>query len=170
MGLPHVIGLIFSMLSASQTTPEEIARIREKRFRRLLRTAVSKSPFYRDLYRGIDIETCLLTDLPFVSKKTMMDNFDDFVTDRSLKKDAIMHWIEDKSHIGQMYLGKYVPIRTSGTTGEFAIVVYDRWALDFVQAAMIARHAHPRKITAPTALRMIFHALFVKSFKIPQYS
>ncbi|MEN6423097.1 MAG: hypothetical protein ABFD76_14250 [Smithella sp.] len=166
MGLPHVIGLIFSMLRASEATSAEIAHIREKRFRRLLRTAVDKSPFYRDLYRGIDIETCQLTDLPVVDKKTMMENFDDFVTDRNLKKDEIIRWIEDKSHVGQMYQGKYVPIRTSGTTGEFAVVVYDRWALDFVQAAMIARHAHPEKITALSALRMMLHALFVKSFRI----
>ncbi|MGA9112055.1 MAG: hypothetical protein WB290_17365, partial [Smithella sp.] len=66
MGLPHAIGLIFSMLHASQATPEEIARIREKRFRRLLRTAVTQSPFYRDLYRNMDIETCRLADLPVV--------------------------------------------------------------------------------------------------------
>jgi phenylacetate-coenzyme A ligase PaaK-like adenylate-forming protein len=72
MGLPRIIGLIFSMLHASGATPEEIERIREKRFRRLLRTAVAKSPFYRNLYRGIDIETCRLTDLPVVDKQTMM--------------------------------------------------------------------------------------------------
>jgi phenylacetate-coenzyme A ligase PaaK-like adenylate-forming protein len=54
MGLPHVIGLIFSMLRASQATPEEIDRIREKRLRLLLRTAVAQSPFYRNLYRGVN--------------------------------------------------------------------------------------------------------------------
>lgn len=166
MGLPHVMGLIFSMLRASQASPEEIARIREKRFRRLLRTAVSKSPFYRDLYRGIDIETCQLTDLPVVDKKMMMDNFDEFVTDRRLKKNEIIQWINEKKHVGQMYLGKYVPIRTSGTTGKFAVVVYDRWSLDFVQAAMMARHAHSRRISALNAMRIILHALFVKRFKI----
>lgn len=166
MGVPHIIGLIFSMLRASHATPEAIAQIREKRFRRLLRTAVARSPFYRDLYRNLDIETCRLTDLPIVDKKTMMENFDDFVTDRNLKKNEILRWIEDKSHIGQMYQGKYVPIRTSGTTGQFAIVVYDRRALDFVQAAIIARHAHPEKITALAALRMMLKALFVKSFTI----
>lgn len=166
MGLPHIIGLIFSMLKASEATPEEIARIREKRFRALLRTAVGKSPFYRNLYRGIDIETCNLSDLPTVTKQTMMENFDDFVTDRNLKKDEIMRWIEDKSHVGQLYKGKYVPIRTSGTTGKFAIVVYDRRALDFVQAGIIARHANPQNISALTAFRMMLNALFVKKFKI----
>ncbi len=166
MGVPHIIGLIFSLLKASEATPEEIARIREKRFRKLLRTAVAKSPFYRDLYRGIDIETCKLEDLPTVTKQTMMDNYDDFVTDRKLKKDEIMRWIGDKSHVGQLYKGKYVPIRTSGTTGKFAIVVYDRWALDFVQAAVIARHANPKRISALAAFGMMLNALFVKKFKI----
>lgn len=166
MGLPHVIGLIFSMLNASRSTPEEIALIREKRFRRLLRTAVSRSPFYRNLYRGIDIEKCQLSDLPVVDKTTMMDHFDDFVTDRRLKKDQIIHWIENKNNIGRMYLGKYIPIRTSGTTGKFAIVVYDRWALDFVQAAMIARHAHSPDIDVVKFLKMILNALFVQRFKI----
>lgn len=166
MGLPHVIGLIFSMINASRSTPEEIALVREKRFRRLLRTAVEKSPFYRDLYRGIDIEKCRLTDLPIVDKTTMMDHFDDFVTDPCLKKDQIIRWIENKDNIGRMYRGKYIPIRTSGTTGKFAIVVYDRWALDFVQAAMIARHAHSPDINAVKFLKMILNALFVKRFKI----
>jgi len=79
MGLPRVISLIFSMLHSNQSTPEKIALIQEKRFRRLLRTAVAKSPFYRDLYRNIDIETCRLADLPVVDKPTMMAHFDDFV-------------------------------------------------------------------------------------------
>jgi len=166
MGLPHILSLIFSLLRASQATPEEITRIQEKRFRRLLRNAVAKSPFYRNLYKGINIETCQLTDLPVVDKKTIMANFDDVVTDRRLKKDEITRWIEDKNHRGKMYLGKYVPIRTSGTTGEFAIVVYDRWALDFVHAASISRHAHPRQISAHEVFHMMLNALFFKRFKI----
>ncbi|MCX5849154.1 MAG: AMP-binding protein [Deltaproteobacteria bacterium] len=165
MGLPHVIGLIFSMRNATQATPEKIARIREKRFRRLLRTAVAKSPFYRDLYRGIDVETCQLTDLPVVNKTTMMANFDDFVTDRRLKRSEISQWIEDKSHIGQMYLGKYIAFQTSGTTGEMAVVIYNRWALDFVHATMISRHAH-QKFTVPESIRLILRALFFKRFGI----
>jgi phenylacetate-CoA ligase len=165
MGLPHIIGLIFSMRRTSQSTSEEIARIREKRFRCLLRTAVAKSPFYRRFYHGIDIETCQLNDLPVVDKKTMMENFDDFVTDRSLKRDQIIRWIEDKRNFGQMYMGKYVPMRTSGTTGEIAIVVYDRWALDFVHAALISRHANP-KPSMLVAIRLILRALFVKRFSI----
>jgi phenylacetate-coenzyme A ligase PaaK-like adenylate-forming protein len=164
MGMPRIIGLIFSMLHASGATPEEVARIREKRFRRLLRTAAAKSPFYRNLYRGIDIETCRLTDLPVVDKQTMMANFDDFVTDRCLKKAEISEWLEDKSHIGRMYMGKFVPFRTSGTTGENALVVYDRQALDFVHAALISRQARPEKMTVLETLHIMFTSLFVKRF------
>ena len=166
MGLPRAIGLIFSMLHASQTTPEEIARIREKRFRGLLRTAVAKSPFYRDLYRNIDIENCQLSDLPVVDKPTMMAHFDDFVTDRRLKKAQISRWLEDKNNLGKMYLGKFVAFNTSGTTGENALIVYDRRALDFVHAAIIARHAQPEQITALEFLGILLKALFIKRLSI----
>jgi len=162
MGLPRVISLIFSMLHSNQSTPEKIALIQEKRFRRLLRTAVAKSPFYRDLYRNIDIETCRLADLPVVDKPTMMAHFDDFVTDRCLKKAQISRWLEDKNNLGKMYLGKFVAFHTSGTTGENALVVYDRRALDFVHAAMISRHAQPEQMTVLEILGILLKALFIK--------
>lgn len=162
MGLPRVIGLIFSMHRASQATPEQISRIREKRLRRLLRIAVAKSPFYRDLYRGIDIESCKLSDLPIVDKSMMMANFDDFVTDRRLKKDQVTRWLENNGNSGKMYMGNLIPFQTSGTTGENALVVYDRNALDFVHAALIARHAKPKQLTTMENLKAIFKALFIK--------
>ena len=162
MGLPRVISLIFSMLHSNQSTPEKIALIQEMRFRRLLRTAVAKSPFYRDLYRNIDIETCRLADLPVVDKPTMMAHFDDFVTDRCLKKAQISRWLEDKNNLGKMYLGKFVAFHTSGTTGENALVVYDRRALDFVHAAMISRHAQPEQMTVLEILGILLKALFIK--------
>jgi len=164
MGVPHIIGLIFSMHHASCTTPEKIERIREKRFRRLLRAAVAKSPFYRNLYRGIDIETCTLSDLPTVDKQTMMANFDDFVTDRGLKKAEISEWLEDKDNIGRMYKVNFVPFRTSGTTGKNALVIYDRKAVDFVHAALISRHAHAEEMSVLETLLFMFRSLFVKRF------
>ena len=166
MGVPRIIGLIFSMLRANQATMEKTAGIRERRFRRLLRTAVAKSPFYRDLYRGIDVETCELADLPTVDKPTMMANFDDFVTDRRLKRAEIAKWLQDKSHLGRMYMGRFIPFQTSGTTGVNALVIYDRRALDFVHAALIARHAQPKPMGLQESLRIMFTMLFVKRIGI----
>jgi phenylacetate-coenzyme A ligase PaaK-like adenylate-forming protein len=163
MGLLRVIGLNFSLLAANKATPEKIARIRERRFRRLLRTAVAQSRFYRELYRGIDIETCQLADLPTVDKPTMMANFDDFVTDRRLRRAEITEWLRDKSHLGQMYLGRFIPFQTSGTTGENALVVYDRRALDFVHAALIARHALPEEPSLLGFLRIMFQSMVKKT-------
>jgi phenylacetate-coenzyme A ligase PaaK-like adenylate-forming protein len=166
MGVPHIIGLIFSMLRASKATPEQIERLREKRFRRLLRGAVAGSPFYRNLYKGINIESCPLSDLPVVDKKTMMENFDEFVTDSRLRKADIHQWLGNKNNYGKMYLGKYIVFQTSGTTGENALVVYDRHALDYVHAALIARHAQPEPITAFQTINLILKALLTKRFSI----
>lgn len=166
MGVPHIIGLIFSMLRASKATPEEIERIREKRLRLLLRKAVAQSPFYRTLYKGINIESCALSDLPVVDKKTMMENFDDFVTDRRIRKADIHQWLGNEKNYGKMYLEKYIAFKTSGTTGENALVIYDRHAMDFVHAALIARHAQPEPITAVQTINIILRALLIKRFSI----
>ncbi len=154
------------MLQANQASPEKIAQIRERRFRELLRTAVTKSPFYRDLYRGIDVESCSLSDLPIVNKPMMMTNFDDFVTDRKLKRAEITKWLQNKDNIGKMYLSKFIPFQTSGTTGENALVIYDRRALDYVHAALIARFPQPKPMTVLESIQIMLSALFVKRIGI----
>jgi len=42
------------------------------------------------------------------------------------------------------------------------LVVYDRRALDFVHAAMIARHAQPEQMTMLEILGILLKALFIK--------
>ena len=58
---------------------------------RLLRHVWKRSPFYRDYYGsyGIsekDIPEISIQDLPFLSKQTLMENFDLAVTDPRLQK------------------------------------------------------------------------------------
>lgn len=166
MGIARVIGLIFSMLRANRAGREEIERVQQKRLRQLLRHSVAKSPFYRELYRGIDVESCRLTDLPIVTKPQMMANFDEFVTEPALKRAEIRRWLEDKDNLGTMYLGRYIPFQTSGTTGENALVIYDRKAMDHVHAAMIARHALPEEPGVLTSLRVMFSAFLLRRMRI----
>ena len=89
---------------------------------------------------GIDIDNCRLSDLPIVTKSAMMDSFDRFVTDSRLRLCDIQEWVADKNNYGKLYLGKFLPISTSGSSGEYGMVIYDRPALDLVQASLFARH------------------------------
>ena len=66
-------------------TPEQIHQIRRSRLNRLVTYAKERSPFYAELYRDVDPKHFELGKLPVVTKPMMMENFDRFLMDRSLK-------------------------------------------------------------------------------------
>jgi len=155
MGVPRVLRLIRGMLRVQHADRDAVRRLQDRRLRALLRYARERSPFYRCLYRGIDLGTCALGDLPVVTKQQMMDHFDDVVTDRRVTRTAVDAWLADKDNLGRMYRRRFIPFRTSGTTGENAIMVYDRAALDTAHAAAIARRALPRPLTGREQLGIL---------------
>ena len=140
MGLINLFLKYYTSLRCNQFSKVRILEIQEQRFRRLLRHAAINSEFYRELYRGIDIENCRLSDLPIVTKSTMMNNYDRFVTDNRIKLHEVQSWLRDENNDSKWYLGRYLPIPSSGSTGEYALVVYHRKALESVQASLFARH------------------------------
>lgn len=134
------INIWYTLLSGNYLNKKQIEQIQDQRLRALLKYSSTHSEFYRNLWQSIDVENCRLTDLPIVTKSNMMADFDNFVTDRHLKLDEIRYWLR-REHNDMMYRGKYIPILTSGSTGENALVIYDRCSMDYVQAALLARHA-----------------------------
>jgi phenylacetate-coenzyme A ligase PaaK-like adenylate-forming protein len=104
---------------------EELRRIEEERFRKLLRYAVKNSPYYKRRFAGIDIETCKTTDIPVLTKPEMMEHFDELVTDPRIKKADIQKFVSDPSNIGKLYLGRYGVSHTSGSQGQPALIVQD---------------------------------------------
>jgi phenylacetate-coenzyme A ligase PaaK-like adenylate-forming protein len=166
MGILRINWFIHQMLTAHALDRTRLMALQQKRFRALLRHAVANAPFYREKYRGLDLENCRLADLPIVSKKEMVENFDDFVTDRRLKKAEIRCWLEDRSHLGRMYRGRFIVFHTSGTTGENALVVYDRRGLDYVHAAVMARHTLPEEPSAWKRTMIFLELLLVQRQRI----
>lgn len=166
MGLLRISCLIPQMLRTNKFTPEQVKTLQDKRLRRLLRHAVSKSEYFRDLYRDIDLETCSTSDLPIVTRKMMMENFDRYVTDQRLKRAEIGKWLSNKDNLDTLYLDRFIPFTTSGTTGENALVVYDQRAIDHVHAAVMARHARETEPTLAETAHQYFKALFVRKLKM----
>lgn len=140
MGFISFFQNYFGSLRCHQLSQGRLSDIQQQRFRRLLRHAFKHSEFYRDRYRGIDIDNCRLEDLPIVTKSVMMENFDRFVTDPRVRLGEIREWIAYKNNYGKLYLNKFLPIPTSGSSGEYALVIYDRHALELIQAGLFARH------------------------------
>lgn len=54
-----------------------------------------------------------------------------------------------------MYLGEFLPILTSGSTGEYALVIYHRRALDLIQAGLFARHPLHAKRSGYNHIKML---------------
>ncbi len=101
---------------------ERIVQFQQRRLASLRTDAVARSPFYRELHRGL--EDAPFEALPTVGKVTMMSRFDDVVTDRRIRFDDLRRHMRD-SPDPRPYLGRYTPVTSSGSTGEVAIILTD---------------------------------------------
>ncbi len=118
---------IHQRLSAREAwPPERLAAWRQDRFTRIVRHAVSRSAFYRDLYRGIDLDGDLAPErLPTVDKAAILTHYDRVVTDPRLGLSGIREHLRRLEH-DEYYLGRYRILSTSGSTGTPGIFAYDR--------------------------------------------
>jgi phenylacetate-coenzyme A ligase PaaK-like adenylate-forming protein len=130
-----------------------IAAAGRNRFHALVRYARERSRFYRDAYRGLPAGKLDPATLPVVTKRALMDHFDDWVTDPALDLAGVIAFLADREHIGERYLGRYVIWKSSGTTGEPGICVQDDDALATFDA-LIAVHLDPARFTAAHAWRI----------------
>lgn len=134
---------------------EKIKAKQERRFRTLLAHAVAYSPFYRRRFAGIDITRCALEDLPILTKAEMMENFDDLVTDRKLKKAELSAFTDDLNNLGKLYLGRYGVSHTSGSQGQPALIVQDQYALALIFAVQFARSTKLKRRFLPHLGRLL---------------
>ncbi len=92
----------------------------------LLRHAARHSPFWRERLAGSLGEGPVdLTALPILDKGTMMEHFDDLVTDRRLSRDTLLSHLDGLDR-DELYLGCYRAMATSGSSGRKGLFVYDR--------------------------------------------
>src|SRR5437667_8035326 len=67
---------------SSRWTRPELERHQQERCAALRRFALDRSPFYQTFHRGM--ENRPLAELPILTKATLMENFDNLVTDRAV--------------------------------------------------------------------------------------
>ena len=140
------MGLIEKMIKTYKAdfwTREKIASVQKKRLASLVNYARENSPFYRDLYKDIP-DDYTLTDLPTVSKPQLMEHFDQVLTDRNISMKRIDDFTQNIDNIGRMLDDKYLIFKTSGSTGNPAVVLYDKGNID-VSSAVAAFRTFARK-------------------------
>ena len=122
---------------------EEIKKIQEKRLKKLVRYARNNSPYFKNLYKDIQ-DDFTLEDLPTTNKKDLMNNFNDWVTDKNINWKRIDEFTSNIENVGRMIDDKYLIFKTSGSTGNPVTVLYDKKNID-VQSAIAAFRTFARK-------------------------
>ena len=124
--------------------PPAVNAAAARRVDELLRFARLQSPFYEQHWRSLPSDRHTLRDVPVVTKSELMARFDDWATDRSVTRSAVAEFLADRSHIGQLFLGKYLVWKSSGSTGEPGVFVQDRTALAVYDALLAVEMQSPR--------------------------
>ena len=88
----------------------------------LRRFAQERSPFYQRYHRGL--ENRPLPELPILTKATLMENFDDVVTDRSLRLADLEEYLRLDAP-PRLFRSRYVVLATSGSTGRRGVFLFN---------------------------------------------
>ena len=110
----------------ARLSPAEFEAARLARFRRLVRHAAARSPYYADIIRNkaIDVESCTPRDFPELTKTLLMENFDRIVTDPRITRRAVSDFLARSKDPAEKFLGRYRVMHTSGTSGEVGYFLY----------------------------------------------
>lgn len=140
------MSLITTMLKTFKTgrlSRKNIEKLQNKRLKKLVLCARENSGYFKKLYANIG-NKFELTDLPVINKVDMMKYFNDWVTDKSVDLEIIENFTSDLDNVGRMLNNKYLVFRTSGSTGNPAIVLYDKKTID-VASSVAALRTFARK-------------------------
>ncbi|MBI5256165.1 MAG: phenylacetate--CoA ligase family protein [Burkholderiales bacterium] len=129
----------------------------ERRLHELVAHAQQRSPFYRRHWQGWQPGRDDWHALPPVDKPRLMENFDDWATDRAVTLAGVRAFIAEPANIGADYLGRYAVWTSSGTTGQPGIFLHDGAALATyavlsslrVDPSLLMRHLMPGLLFGP---------------------
>jgi phenylacetate-CoA ligase len=125
-GVEELRALTAELLTHDGWSRERLLAHQRERLLATLRHAVAASPYYREVL-GADAASpdVDLRALPTLRKETLVERFDEIVTDPRLRlADVEAHLAGPDAE--QPYLGAYRVFSTSGTCGLRGLVVYDR--------------------------------------------
>ncbi len=123
-------------------TADNIRDYQQREVLKLLSFVRQSSPFYADLYNGIDVHDLeSYANLPVINKQTMMDHFDRLNT-AGLELSDVLDYAVDKE-LNQDFLGyyrdRYVVGLSSGTSGSQGIYVTDKALTKRLPGVFLAR-------------------------------
>jgi phenylacetate-CoA ligase len=105
---------LFNILRARRAVKEahfmsraDLLKLQESRWRAMARYALGVSPFYRRHLAGIDVERCQITDIPPMTKELMVENWDEIVPDKRLRRAELEKFLHDPKNWGTLLDGQH---------------------------------------------------------------
>lgn len=110
---------------------EALRAHRRQRLLEIIRHAATHSNYYRERFAGIELSDDLdLAALPTLDKGTMLENFDELVTDRRLTLPSVVRYVSELQHSqprgDPKLFGESRAMASGGTSGQRGIFVYGR--------------------------------------------
>lgn len=118
----------FEYLNSRKLSFEEI-RIRQlKKFRKFVSTIRLKSPYYQKIIanQGIDPHRCSPDDFPILTKRDVVEHFDEIVTDHEITKQRVLSFLESSKSYQELFRKRYYVLHGSGTSGDTSFFVYSK--------------------------------------------
>jgi phenylacetate-coenzyme A ligase PaaK-like adenylate-forming protein len=103
-------------------THQQLETYQAESLRRLREYAYARSPFYQHFHKGLFDRP--LHELPVLTKATMMEHFDELVTDRTLRLEEV-RTDAAQGEAGQRYRNQYWINATSGSSGHPGFFLFD---------------------------------------------
>lgn len=135
------IGLFKALLltkKADKMKNKKRLLLQQKRLQKLVKYVRANSPYFSNLYSGLNDEISL-SELPPTNKHQLIQHFNDWFTDRAITKEKVDLFMSDLSNVGKKLDGKYLVYTTSGSTGDPCIVLYDDTAINVSSAIGVLR-------------------------------
>src|SRR5919197_3842924 len=133
-------------------SPERLRAHQQQRLDALARHAVAHSPFWRERLGTGRVD---LASVPALDKTTLMQNFDDIVCDRRLRRDELLEHLDGLDH-DALHLGRYRVMTTSGSSGHKALYVYDRRGWQQIAGYWFRHCAMTGKLPRVPRRRLVF--------------
>jgi phenylacetate-CoA ligase len=107
-------------------TRAELDALKLEKFRALVRHANTHAPYYANIIRerAIDIDACVPSDFPVLTKSMLMANFDGIVTDRRISRKIVSDFLSRSSAPEDRLFNDITVMHTSGTSGEVGYFLY----------------------------------------------
>lgn len=124
MALPDSTS-VMGLARLSRASLESILHLQRRRLLDLIAFAQARSPFYRELYRDLPWTETSLGRLPPVTKEMLNAGLARALTDPGIDARELENFLGERGAVGRRFIGRYVALRTSGTTGRTGAMIYD---------------------------------------------